>query len=92
MEISSFGAKANLTPKIRTDLSGQAKDTSLICLSHTYTPVRRLSIVRVLEEKCANCAGNIGIENTGVFEMGMILQIRPLMSDILILYVGYNTA
>lgn len=42
MEISSFGAKANLPPKIRADLSGQAKHTSYLCLAlshtHTHTP------------------------------------------------------
>lgn len=41
MEISSFGAKANLPPKIRADLSEQAKHTSYLCLSlslsHTLT-------------------------------------------------------
>lgn len=51
MEISSFGAKANLPPKIRADLSEQAKHTSYLCLSlslsHTRTPIRALSIVQM---------------------------------------------
>lgn len=38
MEISSFAPKANLPPKIRADLSGQAKETAY--LSHTHTQGR----------------------------------------------------
>lgn len=45
MEISSFGAKANLTPKIRTDLSGQAKDAQPSSASHTQEPFSILQIL-----------------------------------------------
>lgn len=67
MEISSFEAKANLPPKIRADLSGQAKDIAYLCLSHTHVeetfPCRRSRDGRGMkgaEERRGRGNGKIG--------------------------------
>lgn len=83
MEISSFGAKANLTLKIRTDLSGQAKGTTLLCLSPSHRSTAGRPIMWVLGW---NCDISRGMDETGVWGMERTwLQIRFLMDSILIL-------
>lgn len=83
MEISSFGAKANLTLKIRTDLSGQAKGTTLLCLSPSHRSTAGRPIMWVLGW---NCDISRGMDETGVWGMERSwLQIRFLMDSILIL-------
>lgn len=83
MEISSFGAKANLTLKIRTDLSGQAKGTTLLCLSSSHRSTAGRPITRALGW---NCDLSRGMVETGVRGMERSrLQIRFLMASTLIL-------
>lgn len=83
MEISSFGAKANLTLKIRTDLSGQAKGTTLLCLSSSHRSTAGRPITRALGWNCDLSRGMVG---TGVRGMERSrLQIKFLMASTLIL-------
>lgn len=78
-----FGAKANLTLKIRTDLSGQAKGTTLLCLSASHRSAAGCPIMWVLGW---NCDISRGMDEIGVWGMERSqLQITFLMDSILIL-------
>lgn len=83
MEISSFGAKANLTLKIRTDLSGQAKGTTLLCLSPSHRSTAGRPITQALGWSCDISRG---MDETAMWGMERSrLPIRFLMGSILIL-------